>query len=487
MLLLARTRLAAVAIALSALTAAVAAMSAAQASAAPAQPPQPKSGPGGSDYPHAGFRETAGGSGDDAWYVFEPMKPQPKSAPLAVITHGYFEFSGNDNLRALVEHTVRKGNVVIYPRYQTGVATPCPGPFDIEPCMTSEVNGIKGALAYLEAREDRVQPQRDHTSYFGFSFGGIITANLANRYKALGVPRPRVIFLDDPHDGGFTGAHEPALDDDLGGIPSTTLVQCHSGATGVFDDTYTGAPGDPTEVGQPRRDASCNSVFPKLTSVPAKNKDLVLTSGDAHGSPALTADHGVCGGPNNGQYAVDAYDWGFCWKVWDALRSCAYAGTYCRYALGNTPQHRYIGTWSDGTPIVGLKIQEEAPIRAEPVPAREPAPPANRAPTARIAELAPTVVRGKAFDDDAVTKVAVALVRTSRAGCRQMTRTGRFAALAKCGRPTRFLPTHGTASWSLRLPKRLGDGTYRLVVRVTDSDGKTRLVRKILRLSRGEK
>ena len=47
----------------------------------------------------------------------------------------------------LIRHTVRKGNIVIYPRWQTGIAVPCPGPFDIEPCMTSAVNGIRGALS----------------------------------------------------------------------------------------------------------------------------------------------------------------------------------------------------------------------------------------------------------------------------------------------------------------------------------------------------
>ena len=180
-----------------------------QTQAAATQLPQPRSGPGGSNQPHAGVRVTSGGSGVDAWYVFEPTRPRPVSAPLAVITHGYGEFAGYDSMSALIRHTVLAGNVVISTRWQTAIATPCPGPIDIEPCMASEVKGIKGALAYLHAHKRRVQPDVHRTSYFGFSFGGIITANLANRYRQLGVPRPRAIFLDDPHDGGLTGAHEP--------------------------------------------------------------------------------------------------------------------------------------------------------------------------------------------------------------------------------------------------------------------------------------
>ena len=52
---------------------------------------------------------------------------------------------------AFIRHTVRKGSIVIYPRWQTAIATPCPGPFDIEPCIASAVNGIGGALAYLRS------------------------------------------------------------------------------------------------------------------------------------------------------------------------------------------------------------------------------------------------------------------------------------------------------------------------------------------------
>ncbi|HEV7733197.1 MAG TPA: hypothetical protein VGR62_13585 [Candidatus Binatia bacterium] len=309
------------------------------------QPPQPKAGPGGSDYRHGDWRVSSGGSGSDAWFVFEPIEPQPASAPLAVIMHGYFEFSGFDSMYELIRHTVRKGNVVIYPRWQTDSITPCPGPLDIEPCMMSALNGIRGGLAYLESSPDRVQPELDRTSYFGFSFGGIITANLTNRYESLALPRPRAIFLEDPHDGGLTAPDEPALDDSLSGIPSTVKLQCHSGAASV-----SGPDGAVT---------TCNAVFSKLGHIPKKNKDLVLTHDDAHGEPALSSAHGVCASRPG---LADAYDWNFCWKVWDALQSCAYRRRDCHYALGKSRKHRSIGKWSDGVPITQLKVQDAAPI-----------------------------------------------------------------------------------------------------------------------------
>jgi hypothetical protein len=320
----------------------------APAAAAVSQPPQPRSGPG-SNSAHAGFRVHAGGSGADAWYVFAPARPRPKSAPLAIVMHGYYEYSGYDSMYELIRHTARRGSVVIYPRWQTGVAAPCLGPFDIEPCLRSAVNGVRGALAYLRAHKRTwTQPQLGRTSWFGFSFGGIVTADLANRYRALGLPRPRAIFLDDPHDGGLIdGQDEPALDDSLAGIPATTLVQCHSGSEGVI-----------AEAGKANQ--SCNQVFPRLTSIPARNKDLVMTRPDSHGQPALHSFHGVCAGHRGD---ADAYDWNFCWKVWDALRDCAYAKQHCRYALGDTRAHRSNGRWSDGVPVAPLTVQDAAPLR----------------------------------------------------------------------------------------------------------------------------
>ena len=124
-------------------------------------------------------------------------------------------------------------------------------------------------------------------------------------------------------------------------------LQCHSSGEGVISEPN-------------KADGSCNAIFPKLGHIPKRNKDLVLTRPDAHGTPALSAPHGVCAARKG---EADAYDWNFCWKSWDALRSCAYDGKWCRYGLGDTRRHRSNGRWSDGVPITPLKIQDAAPIR----------------------------------------------------------------------------------------------------------------------------
>jgi hypothetical protein len=311
------------------------------------QPPQPDAGPGGRDYAHDGWRVSEGGSGSDAWYVFEPAGPRPDAAPVAIVMHGYYEFSGYAQLHEFIRHTVRTGTIVIYPRWQTDVAEPCPGPVDIEPCLASALAGIRGALAFLEADGSRVQPDLERVSWFGFSFGGIVTANLANRHEELGLPAPDAIFLDDPHDGAVAGVGEPALDDELAGIPSSALVVCHSSAEGVISE--------PGKAG-----SSCNAVFPRLDHIPDEDRSLVLTHPDRHGTPALAAGHGVCTAPPG---TADAYDWGFCWKTWDALRSAAEDGTDREFALGDTPEQRSNGAWSDGVAIAPLTVSAAAPIR----------------------------------------------------------------------------------------------------------------------------
>lgn len=314
------------------------------------QPAQPEAGPGSSVYDHADMQVTKGGSGYNAFYVFEPTAPKPTRAPVVIITHGYNEYIGYSFHAAFIRHTVRKGNIVIYPRYQTTPWSPCMGGFyNSEGCMDSGYKGILGGLELLQSDPSRVQPELDKASYFGFSFGGIITLNLTNRWRELGLPEPRVIFVDEPHDGVGSSTEEPALDKSLSGIPATTLFQCHVGQTGVI-----------SEIQQvPLLMSSCNTVFPRLEHIPPENKDLVMTLTDEYGSPALKATHGV----SMTKYGTsDAYDYHFIWKTFDALRSCALDGIHCEYALGDTPEHRSTGFWSDGTPIKALKIQSEAPI-----------------------------------------------------------------------------------------------------------------------------
>jgi dienelactone hydrolase len=313
----------------------------------PATPPgQPASGPGGSTYPHAGVTVSQGGAGNDAWYVFQPASPKPAAAPVAIMLHGYGELAGYSAMQNLITHTVRKGYVVIYPRWQTGLGNP----LGIEATMTSAKNGIVGARTWLQADPTRVQPQLDRVSYFGWSYGGIIATNLANRQASLGLPVPKALMLVEPHDG----SSEAELDDTLTGLPATMPLTCY-----ISDDWPFANP------------SGCSTIFGAIaTHIPNEKKDYVVYYDDAHGVQPMIANHqSVCSppagapvndacGPAPDQFRTDALDYFAFWKSWVGLQRCANDGLDCAYALGDTAEHRNMGLWSDGVPIRPLRITD---------------------------------------------------------------------------------------------------------------------------------
>jgi hypothetical protein len=53
---------------------------------------------------------------------------------------------------------------------------------------------------------------------------------------------------------------------------------------------------------------------------------------------------------------VDALNYYGYWKLLDGLLDAAFRGTNRAYALGNTPEQRFMGRWSDGTPVAELVV-----------------------------------------------------------------------------------------------------------------------------------
>jgi len=298
----------------------------------PAPPGQPSQGPGGSDYAHASHTVVERGLGDRKYWVYQPAEPQPAQAPVVVFLHGWGVLSPDPYLFWL-EHLVRKGNIVIYPRYQASWLTPT------DTFTQNAIDAVKDALNWLERDPGRVQPDRTKFAILGHSYGGTITANMAHRWESAGLPQPRAIMPVQPgtEDGGTDNI------DSLSDIPSTVLMNCHVGA----DDKAAGR-------------AVCDIIWDRTSQIPAANRDYVVMYSDPYGEPDLDADHRApAGGPNGEE--VDALDWYGFWKDFDALRDCAFYGTNCAYGVGDTPEHRFMGFWSDGTPVRELQITDAKP------------------------------------------------------------------------------------------------------------------------------
>ena len=125
------------------------------------------------------------------------------------------------------------------------------------------------------------------------------------------------------------------------------MLECHSARTA-------------SSASPSKANASCNALFPMLGQIPTE-QDLVMTRPDDHGEPPLLAPHGVCAASPQG--TADAYDWNFCWKVWDALRDCAYYGTTAATRSATRVAIAPTASGATASPIKPLKIQDTAPIR----------------------------------------------------------------------------------------------------------------------------
>jgi hypothetical protein len=117
------------------------------------------------------------------------------------------------------------------------------------------------------------------------------------------------------------------------------------------------------------RDVDGKRIFRESTAVPLDNKDFITLQTDTHGSPALIADHrAACAAaiPPAAARALgdlnpcpaNALDFYGTWKLFDALLSAAFFNSDRAAALGNTPRQRFMGRWSDGTPVKPLLITD---------------------------------------------------------------------------------------------------------------------------------
>lgn len=358
-------------------------------SASSATPPgQPASGPGGADAQYGGVAEREFGAGATAVTVFVPQNPTPAQAPVVIFTHGWGAvFSGTyaDWIRHIVRH---EGAIVIYPRYQADLRTPT------TQFLPNAIAGVKTALNQLRSGALGVRPRDDQAAYVGHSVGGLLAANLAADAAGAGLPLPRAVMSVEP--GRSTGPKMASVPlEDLSRIPAGTLLLTLSGDHDPLAGT---------------QDAL--RIYGRSTQIPASNKNYIIVKSDDYGTPALVADHAAPtsmtgsgnhageggsgrfgkgdagsgegsggGGPirqrlrsrmeaprgavGTGQQrarefrsemTADALDFYGYWKLFDGLCEAAFYGKNREYALGNTPQQRYMGQWSDGTPVKELVV-----------------------------------------------------------------------------------------------------------------------------------
>jgi acetyl esterase/lipase len=301
----------------------------------PAPPTQPATGLGGKDYPHATLKQTVYGSGADQYTIFEPTEPTPKSAPVVIFLHGYLGINPRFYY-AWVEHLTRRGNIVVYPAYQTFGS-------NAEVFQPAMFRALTDAFGQLRSGK-HITPELDKVTAVGHSLGGMLSVALAARAGqdevAATIPRPKAIMPVEPGDcaercvdangKSYTRADYSKIS------PDTKMLL----VVGDRDDA----------VG----DSAAKYVWNNTPQIPLANKDFITVVSDEYGSPRLIADHYLPTGTNPN--ALSFYG---TWKLFDALHNCTLYGKDCETALGNTPQQRFMGKWSDGRPVNELIVTKK--------------------------------------------------------------------------------------------------------------------------------
>jgi acetyl esterase/lipase len=252
--------------------------------------------------------------------------------PLVLFFHAYDDGDPRD-YRSWIDHLVRRGAIVVWPDWQPTDAAAT----DFARVLPDTLAAVDAALGEL-GRPGHPQPDLDRVAAVGHSYGAILAAAYAAHAAARWLPVPMALLLAMPG----CSALPPAACEAMGSVaalPASTLVLDVTGT----DNTVAAA--DPAWL------------WVQLGAVPADRKDFVTLRSDAHGAPPLAADHFVAA--TDGWAVLNAFDWYGTWKWFDALMSCSFVVQDCRYALGNTPEQRFMGTWGDGMPVEEPVITEE--------------------------------------------------------------------------------------------------------------------------------
>ena len=304
-------------------------------------PAQPPSGPGGADYRFETVQMLDFAEQADGYWLFQPEDPGDEKLPVVVFIHGYGAYNPMIYGQWL-RHLVRKGNVVLFPRYQENIFQPRPSAF-----------GANVAQAIRDAREELTNGQQievdwEKMAFIGHSYGGVIASDLAVNFESYEIPKALAAFLCSPGTGPLNGGRLSSYEEMPADLQLLMIVSENDPIVG---------------------DEFAKRVFE--TAVNVEQRNLLRQFPDRQGSERITAGH-------NETYSVDTlFDSGLrnysskkalriskvdpvdyfgYWKLGDALLDCSRYGRHCEYAFGNTPEQRSLGLWSDGSPVRELEV-----------------------------------------------------------------------------------------------------------------------------------
>ena len=287
-------------------------------------------------YPHKSVRRVELGEGPRSYWLFEPADPAPETAPVVVFNHGWFAVNPGV-YGAWIEHLVRKGRIVIAPRYQRDWSTP-PANF-----LPNGLVAVRDALDVLATSPAHVRPDRSKFALMGHSAGGNLATQMAAVAAEADLPVPKAVVAI------FPGEVLPSRKPDLANVPASTLLVVVAGEKDIV-------------VGDQR----AREIFAATTSIPLDRKKYILYRSDLRGYPHFRADHlaptgaharfdtgdGLLAGAQMAQAEVNAFDTSGFWRIADLTIDAAFADKTLDEATDKGEAFRHLGFWSDGRPVI---------------------------------------------------------------------------------------------------------------------------------------
>ena len=258
---------------------------------------------------------------------------------------------------AWIQHIVRKGHIVVYPRYQYEDTFRTPG--DVMLAGASEA--VQAAWTQVN-NEGPVAPLPDRIVYMGHSMGGLLSAKIAANGEVLGLPPAGALLLVQP------GGHETVPVGDLHAVPEDAVVVIMTGD----EDTIAGE-GAASEIRTALAGSADRRVeWIRMRSERRSRPDLIAdhfaplgAADDFPPNPIIGGDTEIPGGwlqdrlrecrQNN--YEINALEYFGFWKIGDALLDATFRGENLEFGYGDTDAQRFMGTLSDGTPVIPLLVE----------------------------------------------------------------------------------------------------------------------------------